>query len=229
MLGWILSVILIISGLIIYYKVSKIPSQWLSYHYNERVAYFKELNKRLKAGGIVFLGDSITEHFIVSEFFSEHFVINRGISGDTTDGVLKRLKESIYDLKPSKIFLMIGTNDLGDGKEPEYIINNIEKIIKKIHERLPETIIFLEYIYPVRKDGDNKIKKRMVGKRNNESINKINEGITKISDKYQITNIDIHSLLQDKYGDLKLEYTVEGLHLTPLGYGIVVKEIEKYL
>lgn len=229
MIGWIVSAILLIIGLIIYYRVSKIPSQWLSYHYNERVAYFTELNKRLKAGGIVFLGDSITEQFIVSEFFSEHSVINRGISGDTTDGVLKRLEESVFDIEPSKIFLMIGTNDLGNGKEPEYIVNNIDTIIVKIHERLPETKIFIESIYPVRKDGDNKIKKRMVGKRNNESINQINERIIKIADQYHITYIDIHSLLQDKYGNLKFEYTVEGLHLTPIGYVTVVEEIEKYI
>lgn len=229
MFGWILSAILIIIIVIIYYRVSKIPSQWLSYHYNERIAYFQELNKCLKDGGIVFLGDSITEQFIVSEFFPEHYVINRGISGDTTDGVLKRLKESIYDIKPSTIFLLIGTNDLGNGKQPDYIIKNIDKIIIKIHEKLPDTKIFLESVYPVRKDGHNKIKNRMVGKRNNQSIDKINKGIIKISDKHQLTYIDVHSLLQDKYGKLKFEYTIEGLHLTSLGYTIIVKEISKYL
>jgi lysophospholipase L1-like esterase len=79
---------------------------------------FTHLNAVAKPGSIVFLGDSITDFFRVNEFFPGVYVINRGISGDTTDGVLNRLAESVYELSPSKIFLMIGTNDLGNRAVP---------------------------------------------------------------------------------------------------------------
>lgn len=227
--GWILSIILIIAGIFLLYRASKLPSLWTSYHYKERVAYFKELNNGLKDGGIVFLGDSITEQFIVSEFFPEHYVINRGISGDTTDGLLERLEESVYNINPSKIFLLIGVNDLGNGKDADYIGKNIDIIITKILEKLPHTNIIIQSVYPVHKDKHNKIKKSIVGKRNNKDINKLNKTIVNIANKHNINYIDMNALLQDDNGNLEFEYTTEGLHLTPLGYTIVVKELSKYL
>jgi lysophospholipase L1-like esterase len=227
--GWILSVILIIVGIFILNRLSKLPSLWTSYHYKERVSYFKELNNGLKDGGIVFLGDSITEQFIVSEFFPDHYVINRGISGDTTEGVLKRLEESVYNIKPSKIFLLIGVNDLGNEKDIDHIGKNIDIIITKILDKLPHTDIIVQSVYPVHKDKHNKIKKRIVGKRNNKDIDKLNRSIINIANKHDIDYIDMNTLLQDSNGNLDFEYTIEGLHLTPLGYRIVVKEISKYL
>ncbi|MCT4544011.1 MAG: GDSL-type esterase/lipase family protein [Vallitalea sp.] len=213
----------------IYVKKKNMPIHLQPYHYKHRIAYFKKLNKGLKPGGIVFLGDSLTEHFITSEFFPEHYVINRGISGDTTDGVLNRLQESVYNVKPEKVFLLIGTNDLGNKKEREYIINNIDRIIINIKEKLPQTKIYLQSLYPIRKEGQNKIRKAVVGVRNNEQINSINQNLISLSKKRDITYIDINSLLQDEDGELKYKYTLEGLHISPLGYEVVAKGLYKYL
>lgn len=228
-LGWIISLVLITIGGILIFKIEKIAHNWLDNHYKERVSYFEELNKGLKPGSIVFLGDSITEHFLVSEIFPDYYTVNRGISGDTTEGVLNRMQESVYDLRPSKIFLMIGTNDLGKKKKINVIINRIETIIMNIKKNLPDTEIFLESVYPVRREWSKQISRKMVGARNNEDIRMINEGIKIIAHKYNVTYIDIYSLLKDENEEIKLEYTKEGLHLTPMGYRVVANEIKKYL
>jgi len=72
-------------------------------------------------GGLVLLGDSITQGW--GEDFSAAFpgvkIANRGISGDTSRGVLIRLKEDVLDLKPAAVVLLIGTNDLEDQADPK--------------------------------------------------------------------------------------------------------------
>ncbi|GKX31553.1 hypothetical protein SH1V18_40330 [Vallitalea longa] len=229
MIKWFISSTLIIIALKLYNAVNNIHSQWLSFHYNERLDYFTRLNKRLKAGGILFLGDSLTENFYLSEFFPDHYVINRGVSGDTTYGILCRLKTSVYDIKPNKIFLLIGINDIGNEKSLQYIINNIKLIITEIRKKLPDSKIYIQSIYPVHIDVNNKIKKRIVGKRNNKKINMTNRQLYGLSRKYNVTYINVNKKLKDKKGQLKYQYTQDGLHLSPLGYEIVAKELEKYM
>jgi len=83
-------------------------------HWTSKVTQFEVLNKFLPKGKIVFLGDSITEYFSVQEFFSNVKIYNRGISSDTTEGVIIRLDSTVLNLEPSKVFVMIGINDMQD-------------------------------------------------------------------------------------------------------------------
>jgi len=190
---------------------------------------FLELSKVAKPGGIVFVGDSITDFFRLNEFFHGIYVINRGIGGDTTDGVLKRLNESVFALLPSKVFLLIGTNDIGENKSDEHIIRNIREIIDRIREKCPETQIYLQSIYPVSRVNDKKINKYIVGRRTNERIRRINGELKKIAREKDIVYIDVFSHLTDENGNLKLEYTVEGLHLTIEGYRVCADVLRPYV
>lgn len=190
---------------------------------------FLELSKVAKPGGIVFVGDSITDFFRLNEFFHGIYVINRGIGGDTTDGVLKRLNESVFALLPSKVFLLIGTNDIGENKSDEHIIRNIKEIIDRIREKCPETQIYLQSIYPVSRVNDKKINKYIVGRRTNERIRRINGELKKIAREKDIVYIDVFSHLTDENGNLKLEYTVEGLHLTIEGYRVCADVLRPYV
>lgn len=190
---------------------------------------FIELNKNSKPGSVVFVGDSITDFFRLNEFFHGIYIINRGISGDTTDGVLKRLPESVFDLSPSKVFLLIGTNDIGENKSDDHVIGNISEIIDRIKDKCPKTEIYLQSIYPVSNARDRKIKKFIVGKRNNEKICRINEGLKKVAKEKGIEYIDVYSNLTDEKGNLKLEYTVDGLHLTVSGYRACADVLRPYV
>jgi lysophospholipase L1-like esterase len=75
-------------------------------------------------------------------------VANRGISGDTTRGVLIRLKEDVLSLKPSGIVLLIGTNDLGEKAAPEVIAGNLKLILAAIKKHNAKTPIFLCNVMP---------------------------------------------------------------------------------
>jgi len=206
------------SGIKVYGMVKKLIDAITNLYKKQVDNAFIELNKCSKPGGIVFLGDSITDFFRLNEFFHGVYVINRGIGGDTTDGVLKRLSESVFELSPSKVFILIGTNDIGENRSESHIIRNIAEIIDRIRERCPKAKIYLQSIYPVSNAKDKKINKYIVGRRNNEKIRRVNEGLKRLAEEKGIEYIDVHSHLTDDKGNLRLEYTVEGLHLTVSGY-----------
>ena len=108
-------------------------------------------------------------------------------------------------------------------------INNIKEIVDKLNKNLPNAKIYLESIYPVNNTDDKKISKPMVSIRNNTSIKKINSELKKYCNDKNCTYLDVYSLLEDKDGNLKLEYTKEGLHMSDKGYEVITKELKKYM
>ena len=153
-------------------------------------------------------------------------VVNSGISGNQTEDILDNMKERVYQYNPSKIFLLIGTNDIEDGVEEEDIIHNIEEILQDIHENRPYAELYLEAIYPVDEDRSGS------GDRTNEVIVSINEELEKYCKDHDITFIDTYDLLLDSDSDedkIVEDYSKDGLHLTDEGYEVVTDEIMKYL
>ena len=76
-------------------------------------------------------------------------VYNRGISGDTSDRLLERLKCNALNITPKNLVILIGTNDIGKDIPPEYTLKNIQDILSVTHEICPNTNVILQAIYPV--------------------------------------------------------------------------------
>ena len=100
---------------------------------------------------IVMLGDSITDYYDLDKYFGEDkLIVNSGISGNKTSDILSDMKNRVYRYNPSKVFLLIGINNfLHDDITPDEMVNQIDEIVTEIHEKLPNTIIYIESIYPV--------------------------------------------------------------------------------
>ena len=85
-----------------------------------RPAYWRERVSLFRAFGgtadVVMLGDSLTDGAEWQEIFPDQAIVNRGIDGDTADGVLERL-DGVLALRPQLVVLMIGINDLTDGPD----------------------------------------------------------------------------------------------------------------
>lgn len=191
--------------------------------FDAKVAGFKKQNSFVKKGGIVFVGDSITQDYNVYEYYPEFHVYNRGIGGDTTEGLLKRLDESIFELEPKTVVLLMGTNDFGVlNAHPVDVFERMKIIINTIQERLTETKIILISVYPV----NPKLDPTSVGTRNNANIQKLNSLYQSISG---VQYINLFDMLKDEEGHLKKEYSVEGLHINQNGYEIITTELKKYL
>lgn len=153
---------------------------------------------------IVFLGDSITEWFPLDEMFPNLPLKNRGISGDTTDGILRRLHQ-VTDGQPRQIFLKIGTNDIGFGHSQSRIIVNYETILACIKAESPQTEVFVQSILPRHR--------RFAGR-----IQRINQEITQLAQKYNYRYLDFFSAFADEHGGIRPEFSNDDLHLLYTGY-----------
>lgn len=181
-------------------------------HYPKRIEIFK--TKPLKGGEIVFLGDSNTEYADDwSKKVNQNKARNRGISGDTTEGVLERLGEVIYH-EPEQVFILIGTNDLfRDYMTSEKIFENIKKIVKQIHEGSPETEIFVHSILPTNEEYlQDKIQLTNALLANFES-----KGL------YKFIDLNTHFSTEEDLMNMKL--STDGVHLNDEGYSLWVNTI----
>ncbi|MBQ3402856.1 MAG: hypothetical protein IJG65_05750 [Synergistaceae bacterium] len=159
-------------------------------------------------GGIVFLGDSITDYVKFNEIFPELQTHNRGIAGDNTLGVLSRLDE-VISLKPAKLFLLIGTNDIVYGMTTEQIASNIREIIRRIQEGSASTKIYLETLLPTNSGLD--------PRRPKDKMHAINAEIKTIAGETGCELLDLYSYFVGSDDELPLKYTVDGLHMNGEG------------
>ncbi|HTS45244.1 MAG TPA: GDSL-type esterase/lipase family protein [Puia sp.] len=189
-------------------------------HYPQRVAQFEK--EPVVTGKIIFLGNSITEMGRWDKLTGDSTVVNRGIGGDITYGVLKRL-DDIIRRQPSKLFILIGINDIGKDIPDAVITDNIRKIIRRVQNESASTIIYLESILPVNPDRTNFPQHYD----KNQHIVSTNALLKNLAAETKINFIDTHSFFSDEEGKLKKEYTIEGLHINPKGYDAWIKFLKE--
>ena len=175
-------------------------------NYPNRINIFKATP--LIQGGIVFIGNSITEFGKDwSARFGVNGIQNRGIAGDVTEGVLARLGEIGY-FKPKAVFILIGINDIFANKTSDFVAGNILKIVNSIHARTPETKVYVQTILP-----NGTVKTRPV-------IAATNEVLKASAAANNYTVVDLHPLFADANDNIQAAYTTDGTHLTEAGYSV---------
>lgn len=206
-----------------------IPVYFFILHTNakNRLEIFDEVNKTAKQGEVVFLGDSLTDFFPIQDFFPDEHIYNRGIAGDTTKDVLKRI-DNVITLAPRKIFLQIGTNDLGKGKRPEKVVQSIKKIIDILEENVPGVEIVVISLYPVSR-SKKFLSSIIVGLRTNKKIKKTNELLTDYCAEKELLYLDFFTILADKKGRIDKRFTMEGLHISGQGYALIAEALKPHL
>jgi lysophospholipase L1-like esterase len=193
-------------------------------HYRQRVEKFKK--EAAVNGRVMFLGENLTEAGNWRKLLKDSTVLNRGISGDNTFGVLRRLDEAIKH-KPSRLFLMIGINDLSANTPNEVIIENVFAIVGRIRTGSPRTMVYVQSILPV----NPAIKDFPKNYSQQENILEINKQLMKYSEALKYTFLDLHGAFIDKNSRLDTRFTMNGLHLNAAGYVHWVEFLkkEKYL
>ena len=162
-------------------------------------------------GAVVFLGDSITQGWgaRLSSAFDGMQAANRGISGDTTRGMLIRLHEDVLSLNPSAIVILAGTNDLEEGASPEVIAGNLQLILAAIQKHNDKTPVVLSLVFP-----SSESKKRPADKI--QQINNLYQQAVKANP--QVTVVDTWTLFANEAGDAKAEEFPDLLHPNDQGY-----------
>lgn len=188
-----------------------IDSSYNNGHYRNRLEYFRLMPDQKKE--IVFVGNSITEMGEWQELLPGRPVVNRGISGDVTYGVLARIDE-VLSSKPAKIFILSGVNDLKRGIPVDTVAKTFERILMKMKAGSPKTKVYVESILPV-----NEIMLAAQYKKvTNELIAQLNHRFKSLAEKFGYTWVDIAPAVADENGQLKKENTQDGLHLWPAAY-----------
>lgn len=175
----------------------------------------------------LFLGDSITELYPLEEYYDNLPVVNSGISGNKTTDILNDMKTRVYQYNPTKVFLLIGTNDLNSTDEDivDVTFDNIKEIINEIKENRSDATIYVESVYPV----NSVIENNVVTNRTNKKVKELNKKLSNYCDEEICEYINLYDDLIDEEGNLKTEYTEDGLHLNSLGYVVITRELLPYL
>ena len=176
-------------------------------HYPEKIAEFKK--NPLEKNDVVFLGNSITEKAgDWAKRVNNPKVKNRGIAGDTTDGVIARLGEITYS-QPKQVFILIGINDLfRDDMSSEMVFNNIIKIVNKINQASPNTKIYVHTILPTTTE---KIR---------EKIQQTNALLINSQSKQPYELVLLHDEFANEQDLMNMDLSDDGVHLNEKGYKI---------
>lgn len=177
-----------------------------SNYYLDRKSLFDILPSSKNA--VIFLGDSLTNRCEWSELFGNQNIKNRGVNGDNTYGILKRLNQ-ITNLQPQKIFIMIGINDLIAKEKPDKIIYKYRLILRDINQSIPGTQVFVQSILPV----NNRLK--LIA--DNNEIIALNNKIRILAEEFKYKYIDLYSTFSTN-NQLTELYTNDGIHLNGIGY-----------
>lgn len=162
-------------------------------------------------GAVVLLGDSITQGWNdrLPQAFPGMKVANRGISGDTTRGVLIRLQEDVIALNPRGVVLLIGTNDLEEGARPDVVESNVRSILSALRNHNARMPIVLCQVFPS--------SARM--KRPSPLIKETNARLLAlVKNDPQVTPVDTWRLWADADGDAPIAEFPDLLHLNDAGY-----------
>ena len=212
------------------YKNSGVALSETQKYYQMKCTSYKVQNTNLSKGQIVFVGDSITDLYPLDDYYADLDLAayNRGIGGDTTTGVLKRLQESVFDLKPSTVVLMIGTNDINGNVKTEKILKNYQEILTRIKTELPNTRLYCVSVIPqnLTIETYSTIKIDEATPR----ILALNEKIKEmVASEPNMTYLDLFSLLADENNRLIEKYSDDGLHLNAEGFKVWTGLLKPYL
>ena len=166
-------------------------------------------------GGVLFLGDSLTEFMDLEGLFPDTPTGNFGIAGDTTDGVLTRL-EQVTRHRPDRLILLIGTNDYGFGFSNQHILDNIADITDTITAEMPDTQVYVLSLLPRGLDAV-------------ADFAEINSALARRAEAGGYIYVDVREGLADAAGMLKPALTMDGLHLNAQGYGVLADAIRPYV
>lgn len=186
---------------------------------------YKALKPIALRNATVFFGDSITELCPLEDIYGEYMetshvpIVNRGISSEQTGMMLARIEDSVINLQPRNLIMLMGINDLFAGVKPEIIVQNMSDMIELVKDKSPHTNIILQSIYPINKEVRTSLVDRLHGfNTQNEDIIAMNKRLKILANQQGITYVNIFETLVDAKGNMKREYAYDGLHPNTQGY-----------
>jgi lysophospholipase L1-like esterase len=200
-------------------EMGRRPAQFVpAPHQVDQAAVYRQYPRT--EGDVVFVGDSITAGTPFAEVFGPYK--NRGIGGDTTDGVLARLDEVLRE-RPDRVFLMVGTNDVAREASTGHTVEKYRQILRRVKAESPGTKVYVESVLPV----NHAVLQTPVDR--NPAIRELNSALGQLAGEEGVTFVDLADALGDGMGSLKKEFTTDGLHLNLAGKLALCEALKAYL
>ncbi|MBW4489029.1 MAG: lysophospholipase [Trichocoleus desertorum ATA4-8-CV12] len=187
--------------------------QWLTLLQQEAKAAATDRPKRLN----ILVGDSLSLWFPPELLPTQQSWLNQGISGETSAGLLRRL-ELFDETQPETIFVLIGINDLIRGVGDADLLENQYRIIRDLQQVHPQAQIVLQSILPHAGDRATWQGKDRLNAISNDHIRQLNQELKAIAEEAGVHFLDLHPLFTDAQGNLRTDFTTDGLHLSTQGY-----------
>ena len=156
------------------------------------------------SGGVVMLGDSITHFGRWDLLFPDARTRNFGIGGERSGHLLQRL-DPLVRLKPGKIFILIGTNDLASGLTQAEIASNVGSLLARLRAALPDSALYLQSVMP---------RARKYAAR----VRALNAAYRDLASQHSATFIDLFPTFDDGTGEMDAGCSSDRLHLNGKGY-----------
>ncbi len=194
----------------------------------------------------ILAGDSLSLWFPAESLPSHITWLNQGISGETSYGLLRRVKW-LDRTQPKTIFIMIGINDLIRGIQGDTILENQREIVRHLKTAHPTAKIVIQSILP---HGGERASERYLNsvkdnpaadeqpiplwvKRipeiSNASIQRLNQRLALVAREEQVQFLDLHGQFANDEGNLRDDLTTDGLHLSPAGYALWRSHLSPFL
>ena len=173
---------------------------------------------------IVMLGDSLTEYNVWNGIEPEAEVINHGLSGDTTGGLIYRLGR-VALARPDLIVLQIGINDLSQGRDPEEIVAGHRRVWAALAEKAPASKLLVCSLAPVEEDIFGWPTMTLSNKR----VLKTNELLEAAVREAGLDWLDLYGPLSAAAETATGRLTQDGVHLTGLAYAVWTAVLRAWL
>lgn len=214
----ILNVTLIVVGAIGFNFMQGVLGKTMGQLFERRADAFAAT--KIENPDVLFLGDSITHEGSWSEYFPGLTVINRGIGGDTVQHLLDRF-ENIAPLRPEKLFLMIGINNLNSGDDTDHILSLYRQLFGRFDREMPKTRIYVQSVLPTNSEWIFTIDR--------EDVATLNTFLKREAVKRGYTFIDLESVFADASGQLRTDRSNDGIHIGGDGYRAWSDFIDSYV
>lgn len=175
----------------------------------------------------ILVGDSLSLWFPNELLPIKQSWLNQGISGESSKGLLKRL-DLFEKTQPKSIFVMIGINDLIRGADDETILENYRQILRYLQKNHPQSQINIQSILPHGGESATWEGKEKLLAISNSRIEKLNQQLQAIALQEKVRYLDLYSLFVGKEGNMRPDFTTDGLHLSRQGYLVWSSALQIY-
>ena len=102
---------------------------------------------QIDSASIVMLGDSITEQADWHSLLPDLPIVNQGHSGFTTEQLVP-IAHAVGTARPRAVLVLTGTNDIRDGRAPEWTASHLERLLDALERRSPDTTVIVQTVLP---------------------------------------------------------------------------------